>query len=185
MFIIDLETLDVESTAVVLSIAILHFDETKHYSYEELVNNCCFVKFDAKEQIEKYKRTVSKETLQWWKSQPEDVKVVSLIPNKSDVCLLDGLSSIKDYVSSFSGEKIVWIRGALGQMVFTSLCKSAEIYPIFPFHSYMELRTGINLLKNDVKRGYCKVAGFDEAVLQKHNPKSDAAYDVMMLLFGE
>lgn len=185
MFILDLETLDVESTAVVLSAAVIHFDINKKYSYEDLLNECCFVKFDAKEQIEKYKRTVSKETIQWWKGQPEQVRKISVVPSKEDVSLIDGLSTIKDYVSSFKDEKIVWIRGALGQVIFNSLCKSAGVYSIFPFHNYMELRTGINLLKNDSKKGYCYVPDEETFSLEKHNPKSDAAYDVMMLLYGE
>ena len=73
MFLFDVETLGVESNAVVLSAALIHFDPEKRPTYQDLLDNACFVKFNAKEQLD-MGRTVSKSTLAWWKEQHEYVR---------------------------------------------------------------------------------------------------------------
>lgn len=138
-----------------------------------------------KEQLQKFHRTTSKETISWWKSQSDEVKQVSLFPLATDMHLVDGLLKIKDYVDSHEGERIVWVRGTLDQITFNSLCKSAGVAPIFPFKNYMEVRTAINLLKDSAKRGYCSVPNFDFSIVKKHNPIHDISYDVMQILYGE
>ena len=50
MFMFDIETLDAESTAVVLSASIIHFEIGEQYTYEQLLERACFVKFNAQEQ---------------------------------------------------------------------------------------------------------------------------------------
>ena len=184
MFILDLETLDIESSAVILSAAILHFDETKEYAYDQLLSRTCFVKFNLKEQVQQYKRTVSKETIAWWKSQSEETKKVSFYPSDRDTNLLVGLNKLKDYVDSNEGERIVWVRGTLDQITFNSLCKAAKFPPLFPFKNYMETRTAINLLKETAKSGYCDVPGFDKNLVIKHNPIHDVCYDALQILSG-
>ena len=74
MFMFDVETLNAESTAVVLSASIIHFEVGQKYSYEDLLARALFVKFDAKEQIEKYKRSADKETIEWWSKQDPAAK---------------------------------------------------------------------------------------------------------------
>ena len=64
MFIFDTESLGVESNAVVLSAALIHFDPEMRPTYDDLLEDACFVKFSAKEQID-MGRTISKSTLQW------------------------------------------------------------------------------------------------------------------------
>jgi hypothetical protein len=73
MFIFDVETLGVESNAVILSAALIHFDPEKRPTYQDLIDDACFVKFKAKEQGHNG-RTISKSTLEWWKTQHEYVK---------------------------------------------------------------------------------------------------------------
>jgi hypothetical protein len=65
----DIETLDTESSAVVLSASIIHFDLGSTFTYEELLSNAMFVKFNVKEQIKDYKRTMNKRTVEWWNQQ--------------------------------------------------------------------------------------------------------------------
>ena len=132
MFALDIETLNKRENSVVLSIAILHFDETVTYTYEELLKNTCFVKFNLKEQIEVYKRTTDKETIDWWKKQCDIVKNKSLIPSKEDVSLIEGLNIAKEYIKeNSSGEEIVWTRGSLDQFAVDSICDSAEVDYLF------------------------------------------------------
>ena len=56
MFIFDVETLGVESTAVVLSAALIHFDPEKRPTYQDMLDNACFVKFSVKEQADEIGR---------------------------------------------------------------------------------------------------------------------------------
>jgi hypothetical protein len=65
----DVETLGVESNCVVLSAAMVHFDPEKRPTYQDLLDNACFVKFDVKQQLTAG-RSASKSTLGWWKDQP-------------------------------------------------------------------------------------------------------------------
>ena len=51
MFIFDVETLGVESNAVVLSAALIQFDVDKRPTYQDLLDNACFVKLNSKDQI--------------------------------------------------------------------------------------------------------------------------------------
>ena len=65
MFVFDVETLGVESNAVVLSAALVHFDPEQRPDYQTMLDGACFVKFKAKDQIERLKRTVDIGTLEW------------------------------------------------------------------------------------------------------------------------
>lgn len=170
-----------------MSAALLWFDETKTYTYEELVQNTLLVKFDAKEQLQTYKRTVSRDTIDWWKKQCNIVKEISLNPSKSDLSLSDGISIVKEYIKDKSvGEEIVWTRGSLDQILVDSVCKdSLKIEPLFNYGCYRDFRTAIDLLKETSKRGYCEIPNFDRNVVIKHQPAHDISLDVMMLLYGE
>ena len=52
MFMFDVETLGVDSNSVVLSAGLVHFEPGKNQSYQDLLDNACYVKFKAKEQID-------------------------------------------------------------------------------------------------------------------------------------
>jgi hypothetical protein len=186
MFALDIETLSNRETAVVLSLAILHFDEKETYTYKELLDNTCFVKFNLKEQIEVYERTTNKETIDWWKKQCDIVKNVSLVPKKTDMNAIDGLKVARDYIKSKSqGDEIVWTRGSLDQFAIDSLCDSVKVPYLFNYGQYRDFRTAIDLLKETSVRGYCTIPDFNRDIAIKHDPVHDVALDVMMLLFGK
>ena len=186
MFCLDLETLDKRETSVVLSAAIVYFDEKKEYTYEDLLTETCFVKFNAREQIEKYKRTVCKETIQWWKKKPEMIQKVSFIPNPNeDLSAFEGIDILKSYINKHSsGEEIVWTRGSLDQFCVDSLCDSLNVPYLFNYTCYRDMRTAIDLLKETSIKGYCRLQNFDLNKVWKHDPRHDVCYDVLMLLQG-
>ena len=66
MFMFDIETLGVESNAVVLSAALIHFDPEKRPTYQDLLDNALFVKLNSKDQVKRLGRTVDLGTLEWW-----------------------------------------------------------------------------------------------------------------------
>lgn len=185
MFALDIETLNKRENSVVLSLAVLHFDETVQYTYQELLDRTCFVKFNLKEQVEKYHRTTDKETIEWWKKQCDFAKQKSLIPSRIDVSLVDGLNTAKEYVKKYSkGEEIVWTRGSLDQFALDSICDDVKSDYLFNYSQYRDFRTAIDLLKETSKRGYCNVPNFNREQVIKHDPVHDVAYDAMMLMYG-
>jgi hypothetical protein len=93
MFMFDVETLGVESTCVILSAAMVHFDPERRPTYQDLLDNACFVKFDVKEQLQ-LGRTSSKGTLDWWKGQHEYVRKVSLDPSREDLTVEEWIECI-------------------------------------------------------------------------------------------
>lgn len=186
MFALDLETLSPKETAVVLSLAIFHFDEKVEYDFNEIVENCFFVKFNAKEQIEKYNRNFTKSTIDWWKNQCKIAQDISYIPSNVDINVSEGLYKAKEYINRFNGGKgIVWTRGSLDQFAIDSLCESAEIPYLFEYNQYRDFRTAIDLLKETSKNGYCDIPNFNRDIVVKHDPRQDIALDVLMLLNGK
>jgi hypothetical protein len=186
MFCLDIETLSQKSDAVVLSLAILHFNETDKSSYEEFLSRTLFVKFIVKEQIENYNRSYAKDTIEWWKKQCDVVRKVSLNPSSDDIELASGIMLVRDYIRKHSDENdIVWTRGSLDQFCIDSVCEDSLKVPVlFHYNRYMDMRTAISLLKDTAKNGYCDLPDLDKNKVFKHDPRHDVVYDVMMLLNG-
>ena len=63
--IYDFETMSQDPhTGAVLSFAMLNWDPKKLSTYSELVDSAAYIKFDVKEQVEKYNRVITKETVE-------------------------------------------------------------------------------------------------------------------------
>lgn len=191
-YAVDIETLDFESTAVVLSVSIVWFDlETdKGTLYKDLLARAFTVKFNAEDQIEKYKRTVDENTVEWWaKKTSKEARVMSFIPNPNkDHLTLDGLNLLEHYLFEIQKETrkeppVFWMRGSLDQLCLDSLTLKAGKKPLVPFNNWRDFRTAIDLLATDSSKGYCKIEGFDAGKeVLKHCPDHDCAYDIFQLL---
>lgn len=194
-FCFDVESLGVESTSVVLSAAIVKFDidpkdlpktvDLDSY-YETLLTSALMVKFDVAEQTKKYKRTMEKETIDWWNKQGSLIKKASFTPSDYDDSVESGILKLRNYITMFGGAKnIIWVRGSLDQMCIDSLAKSAGLQPIAPYHSYRDIRTAIDLLADSPSiNGYCELKyEFNKDLVHKHHPVHDVAYDSLMLTF--
>ncbi len=185
MFMFDIETLGSESTSVVLSASIIHFDHP-NVTYDELLEKACFVKFNVQEQIEQ-KRVVEKGTMEWWKQQHEYVRGVSFVPKKNDLSSIEGINILKEYITKNGGpEQTFWSRGSLDQMCIDSLCKSFDQDLITQYNNWRDIRTALDCLCKSVKNGYVDInhPTFQRHNVIKHHPTHDCAYDIMMLLYG-
>lgn len=186
MYIFDVETLGIESTSVILSMACIYFNPEEKPTYQELVDSAFFCKLDAKDQIDRLKRSVSKSTLDWWKNQSASVKDLSLTPNSLlDVTPEHGVAQLRIWATKFADYKTstVWARGNLDQMVLGSLEEKLKFDPVFHFARWRDVRTAVDLLTGS-SNGYCKIPGFDDSQVIKHNPIHDCAFDAMMLMYG-
>jgi hypothetical protein len=159
---------------------------TDDMTYEEMIEKSIFVKFNAKEQIQKYNRTVSKSTLEWWSKQCDFAKNTSFIPTKNDVSAIDGIELLRDYLKvDPSPNKIIWTRGSLDQMAIESLCNAVDVKPLVRYNNYRDVRTAIDILASTAENGYCKVNLKDFTIQKviKHDPVHDCAYDATMLMY--
>jgi hypothetical protein len=189
-FFLDVETLAVESNTVILSIGMCYarMDST----YSDLQKDSIFIKLNAKEQIEKYKRVTSKDTLDWWDKQPIEAKRISLFPSDTDVNILDGLTQLRKWIEQYPNYKqeLVWVRGSLDQMSIDSLCRATGVDFIFPYWNYRDTRTMLDCIKTTTERGYCKVEyphddlNYEELFKLKHHPTVDCQIDAIQMLFG-
>lgn len=187
MFILDIETLGVESTAVVLSAALIHFDPEKQPTYQDMLDDACFVKFNAKQQLDAG-RTVSKSTLDWWKTQHEYVKKVSLDPSRDDMTVENGMQKFYDYMAKFPNphKQTMWARGSIDQLSIDSLAVKFGLQEITPYNVWRDVRTAVDILYGTTN-GYVDVVHptFKRHEVIKHHPVHDAAYDAMQILYGK
>jgi len=188
MLMFDIETLGVESTAVVLSAALIHFEPEKQPSYQDLLDNAIFVKFNAKDQIERLKRTVDIGTIEWWKNQHEYVRSVSFVPNSTDVTAEQGLTLLHDYMNKIPNatKETMWARGSLDQMAIDSLAVKVDMQQITGYNVWRDVRTAVDILYG-TSNGYVEVEHptFRRHEVIKHHPVHDCALDAMQLLYGK
>lgn len=190
MFMFDIETLGVESTTVVLSAGIVYFDPAAddNLSYEELVERGLFVKFDAKDQVKRLDRTITKSTLDWWAKQGKWQQETNFNPLEDDLLVEDGFKVLHKYINKYLKGKsweteIMWARGSLDQMAIDSLANKAGVDPIAPFNRWRDVRTAVDMLTGSTN-GYCEVADLDWDKVAKHHPVHDCALDALMLMRG-
>lgn len=187
MFMFDVETLGVDSNSVILSAGLIHFDPEKKPSYQDLLDDACFVKFKAKEQVE-MKRSVDLGTLEWWKNQHEYVRGCSMEPSSEDVTSEQAFTIMHNYMNRFpnSDKQTMWARGSLDQMVIDNLARKIDSQPLTGYNMWRDVRTAIDILYGTTN-GYCEIdfPGFERASVIKHHPVHDCALDIMMLMYGK
>ena len=196
MFILDIESTSTESTTVILSVAIVYFNEKKgDHTWESLMNDAFFVKISAKDQIENYKRTISKSALEWWAKQCKEARDISYTPKKSDLSAKDAIAALRGYVKLYTKNpknEFCWTRGNLDQLALDSFFYSVgEENSLFPFWCYRDVRTFIDFNTETGARGYAtidpeKYPGiWDKSVVVKHSPRDDVCYDILQILYGK
>jgi len=194
MFILDTETLGMDSSSVILSIALLHFDETKDNTLESLCENTLFLKLLAKEQINEYNRIVDKSTIEWWNKQCDLAKDFSFKPKKSDITVKEAITCLRNYISKYSKDpdkEICWIRGTLDQMVLDSLFNVVNEKKLFYYSNYRDVRTFLAFNTETGMKGYAEIdpelypGTWNKEDVIKHNPVYDVAYDALQILYGK
>jgi 3' exoribonuclease, RNase T-like len=192
MYFLDIESLSVESTTVILSIGMLYVKDTNPKTYQELLDESIFLKLNAKEQVENYNRVVDSETLKWWAKQSDMTKKRSFVPSEKDLSVGLALDTLRLWCDKVGdrNKDMVWVRGSLDQMALDSLTKVAGRTSIFPYNSYRDIRTAIDILYPETsKNGYVDIdtnlcSGFDRSQVHKHSPEYDCAFDAAMMLYG-
>lgn len=192
-FVFDIETLGIESTAVVLSAALLYVDPDtlptdNNKAYAALLKECCVVKFDAQEQIEHTPaRTVDTGTVAWWTKQSYAAKNFSLRRGEIEYSVKDGSEKLVEYLKSKPNalKLPIWVRGSLDQPLYGSLLRSFQLPELMRYNNFRDVRTAVELLYPSSAAGYVEIPDFNDAVVIKHIPTHDCVYDALQLLRGK
>lgn len=189
-YMFDVETLGIESTAVIASMAAIPFDFDEDLTYQDYLDRALFVKFNIEEQIKILKRSITPSSIEWWKAQDHGPRLKSIIPHPGiDVSAKEGIEKLDDFIVKEKGEKVyAWARGGLDQVTLDSLTRAVrgiEADPIIAYNNWLDVRTALGLMKETAGNGYCQIPGFNREVVVKHDPVHDCAYDIMMLVKGK
>jgi hypothetical protein len=157
--IFDFETLSTKQTAIVLSLGMIVIDSSQEYTFEELEAEGFYVKFDVKEQSEKFNRHVSKDTLEWWKGQGDAARTV-LKPSVDDVSIRELPGMINEYLSIHKFDtknNHAYCRGHFDFPILQDIYENLKTPCPIPFWMSRDLRTYIDTSSGS-KHG--KVKGF-------------------------
>lgn len=183
--IYDFETLSQDQQrGVVTSLALLSFTETRYvsdpYTYDELLANCKYIKFDVEEQVKSFKRTITKETVDWWAAQGAEARK-QIAPSKDDVSIRELYKFLCDNID-LKNHKKAYTRGNTFDPIFLdSLLKQCNASNPMHWRTIRDTRSMIEGMAFGMELDN----GFTPAELKdifvKHDPCHDIAMDVIRM----
>ncbi|WP_105901397.1 3'-5' exonuclease [Vibrio gangliei] len=184
---IDLETLDTETTAKILSIGIVPFNWGEQVSFEELCNRPASLYIKIKMSDYDYPHlnfTESQTTREWWEMQGEKARHV-LEESNLDVPLLAALAIIKEHL----GEHVEPIQKDGGQIfcrgydfdggILNHAFKQCDLSTPWGYNRFRCVRTVIDTLAG-TRNGYVKEDNPDGFI--HHHALHDAAKDTLSMI---
>lgn len=181
--LIDTETLGFKESSAVAMLACVAFEFTQPETFEQLVGDGFVAKFDIKEQLSKYQRTTDKDTLEFWRQQPRDIKERTILPHEFDQSLEDGLRDFDAWLkgSGYDFKKsYVWVRGPHFHITkLEDLYRSIGQKPPFNTFKVRDTRTMIDVMtgSDNGKFDLEEPEGFEK----NFEPLHDAAFEALKL----
>ncbi|WP_392563223.1 3'-5' exonuclease (plasmid) [Orbus sturtevantii] len=186
--IIDIETLDIDPTAVILSIGAFAFDrfnldETRKkikisIDSQEDETPCFHMVCDITNQIMLGKRTVSMGTLNWWRSQPDLVKNSFIFKCKKyhlETVLME-LNSKTEYWKKENKDIKFYFRGTdFDPVILKNALDEYNLQTPWKYYQVRDIRTYIDALTGGTKGYIEKNQPCFEMI--KHNALHDAMND--------
>ncbi|MGO2497742.1 MAG: 3'-5' exonuclease [Vibrio litoralis] len=183
---IDLETLDTETTAKILSIGIVPFNFGEQVSFEELCNrpSSFYIKIDIDSYNQLTSFTESSSTKDWWEKQGEEARHV-LEESELDLLLPVALSMIKQHLAEHveplkKDQGQIFCRGydfdgGILDHAFQQCC----ITQPWRYNRFRCVRTVIDTLAG-TRNGYVKEEHPDGFI--HHHALHDAAKDTLSMI---
>lgn len=192
MFCLDIETVGLESTSAVLSLAMAHYDPADPLDYQKILDNVFFSKLDLQIQLKTFGRTYEQATLDWWRKQSAAAKACSLVPSDADMHPKQAIQDLRKWFNSFPDAKkqLVWVRGSLDQPVVESLFRALKEEPLVMYNAWRDVRTALDCFYPDSTNGYVEVdpkkcLNYDYYAVIKHDPRHDVVFDLCQLFGGK
>ena len=183
--IFDFETLSNKpNNGVVTSFALLPFSESRYvsnpYTYDELLANCKYIKFDVEEQVKVYGRKMTKDTIDWWNEQGAEAKK-QITPSADDV----SISKLYDFIIESVDCKNLkkhYTRGNTFDPIFLEsvLASCGKENPMH-WRTVRDTRSMIEGMSFGMNVDNDFMPGDLEKRFVKHDPRHDIAMDVMRM----
>ena len=183
--IFDFETLSQNPIdGVVVSLALLTFSENtmlrNGYSYEELLENTKFVKFDVSDQVNKWNRRIEESTLEWWSQQTKEARA-SIKPSSTDVSITEMIPWIS---RQFDRQKIKTVftrNNTFDPVIIQSVCRDFSTPIPYDWWKIRDTKSFIMGLTygTDIRDSFIPLECENKYV--KHDPRHDIVLDVMRL----
>jgi hypothetical protein len=192
--LIDFETFGNPHTSRVVSAAMVEFDRNKTETIEDIMARVEFMQLDYRHE-EQSNWVIDKATVDWWKSQPDDVREKSLRIDKNSKHLSDFVTAIDGMLNNFDSSKdFIWSRGnsfdiPVMDRIFIKMGKS--ISPESPFYNLFRVRdvrtfvdaVAIATSNNKKLNGYLYNVIPDSYKKFSHDPVYDVARDAFLIQF--
>lgn len=195
--LIDVETLGVDSNAVLLQIAGVVTDS--ELSVDDMLASRFQIKLDARQQKDSG-RTIDAATLKFWKEQPIEVREQVILPSKQDKSMNDAIDEFERIVKQqgFDPERnfnsMIFQRGSKDTDWLTNMwVQNHRPTTLLPWYKVFDIRTAFNVLGVSPKlNGYpdlydianlelkSKLDALDQLELA-HNAMHDVGREVIML----
>lgn len=183
-FVLDVETLDTQDSAVLLSVGVVAVNFADEFRPEDLRKSSLFVKFNAADQRKRLGRSIDRDTLEFWQKQDQEVKNKNLLPSAEDVVVEIGVESIRAWMNAQGFDRrrsVVWTRGSLDGAVIQSIQKQLGVPPIFAYNRIRDVRTAVDILSGS-NNGYSESSvPFENN--NAHDPVDDSIRDALMLKY--
>lgn len=185
--IIDFESLSTQPDAALLTMGITVIDADRidpmdlQRSFENIIADGVHWKFKVSDQVSKYGRSVSQDTLQWWSTQSDSASGI-LIPKDDDIPLCELPNLINAYLKSkgYTDGKC-YTRGMIDSIWLQTLCNKIGIEVNIHWWNYRDVRTFVDCMSGSSNGYLPKAISFWPKGLIKHNALHDCALDAIMM----
>jgi hypothetical protein len=176
----DIETLGMHENTVILTLACVPFIFEQLRTFTDYLKDGLMIKFDATEQLNVYKRTVCKRTIDWWKMQGIEARKASVFPSSEDMTVKDGLQLLSDFIkkSGYSyGQSYVWSRGTYFDFPkIENLYEDANLKLPYNGYKIRDIKTYVDIFLGRNDGQYDSTVPTPDGFV-KHNCLHDAARD--------
>ncbi|QFR56617.1 exonuclease [Stenotrophomonas phage Mendera] len=178
--VVDLETLGLEQDAVVLSLGASTFRmDGSRPKFDKMISEGFYAKFDVKEQVKTFKRTMTDSTIDWWKTQGAAAKKV-LEATPFDHRMADGLIEFNAWLKKVGynfQKSYIWSRGTYFDFPkIEHMYRQAEVECGYNGWKIRDVRTYIDILTG-VDNGKYEPEGGTPQQFVAHDALHDAAMD--------
>lgn len=186
-FAVDIEALAKSEKAIITAISCTYFNFVDdNRTYDQILENTFFTKIKMKDQKDRYGRVTDKETMDWWKTQPQDAQINSIIPHKDDVTLDVALQQVKQYMKANGYDfrnSYVWTRGiAYDCPKLESACRDTGI-SVFNSWKFRDSKTFYDIVVPESTNANFDLPNGNPQGFIKHHAKHDVALDVYKMLY--
>ena len=183
--IYDFETLgqDQKNSAVV-SFAMIAFSEKRYinnpYTYEELIENCAYIKFDVEDQVVNFGRKINKETVDWWNSQGDKAKK-QIRPSAEDKSIYAFYEFVINNCECPKIKKSYTRGNTFDSMFLQYLMNDTGHQDPFHWRTVRDTRSMIEGMSFGMNLDNGFIPGDLASKFVKHDPRHDVAMDVMRM----